>query len=453
MDQTSLPIDLAEAVPTDDAARTHPDQARVRRPVRNQVQLMMRDLDSLMPNDHPARAVWQVLETLDLAAFYAQIKATLTRPGHPAIDPRILLALWVYATAQGIGSARRLAELCASHDAYRWLCGGVSVNYHTLSDFRTSHPSELDRILTQILTILLHADLVTLEVVAHDGIRVRASAGSSSFRRRQTIEECQAQASTQVARVAREREDGVIGGSAQHEKAQERAHRERTDRIAEALRQLPELEAAKERQMRTQTYARREKMQEARVSTTDPDARVMKMPDGGFRPAYNVQIATDLDSGIIVGVGVVNQGTDTGQAEPMVDQIVERTQRLPRDYLIDGGFAQLDTITRLTKRGLTVYAPTREPRSETNGRTEATPRPGDSPAVKEWRERMATDGGQLFYRLRAATAEWANAQLRHHGLHSFTVRGREKVQSIMLLTVISHNLFRWLALTAPLATT
>jgi hypothetical protein len=232
------------------------------------------------------------------------------------------------------------------------------------------------------------------------------------------------------------------------EKARERAQRERSDRIDEALRQLPEVEAAKQRQMRTQTLARREQMQEARVSTTDPDARVMKMPDGGFRPAYNVEIATDLDSGIIVGVAVVNHGTDTGQAEPMVEQIRERTKRLPHDFLIDGGFAQLDAITRLTRRGLTIYAPSREPKSDTNGRTVATPRPGDSPEVKDWRERMATDGGQLFYRLRAATAEWANAQLRQHGLRSFTVRGLEKVQSLMLMTVITHNLFRWIALKA-----
>jgi transposase len=447
MDQPTLPLDIPEAVAAEAAARTHPDQARVRRPVRNQVQLMLRDLDSLLPDDHPARAVWQVVEKLDLAEFYAQIKATLTRPGHPAIDPPILLALWVFATAQGIGSARQLADLCRRHDAYRWLCGGVTVNYHTLADFRTAHPSELDQVLTQILTLLLHADLVTLEVVAQDGTRVRASAGSGSFRRRQTIEECHAQAGAQVARVRRARADGDPGSSVRQEKARERARRERSERIEEALRQLPELEAAKARQKRTQTQARRAKMQEARVSTTDPDARVMKMPDGGFRPAYNVAIATDLDSGIIVGVTVVNQGTDTGQAEPMVEQIVARTQRLPRDYLIDGGLAQLATITHLTQRGLTVYAPTRAPKSETNGRTEARPRPGDSPAVKDWRERMATEGGQQFYRLRAATAEWANAQVKQHGPRSLTVRGLEKVQALMLLTVITHNILRWVALT------
>jgi transposase len=186
---------------------------------------MVRDLDSLVSDDHPARAVWQVLEKLDLAAFYAQIKATLTRPGHPPIDPPILLAVWVLATAQGIGSARRLAELCASHDAYRWLCGGVSVNYHTLSDFRTAHPTELDRILTQLLTVLLHAEVVTLEVVAQDGTRVRASAGSSSFRRRQTIEDCQTQAEAQVALVARERADEATGRAGRQEKARERAQR------------------------------------------------------------------------------------------------------------------------------------------------------------------------------------------------------------------------------------
>lgn len=446
MDQSLLPLDLPEPQPGVAPVAARPEAVRVRRPVRNQVEWMERDLDSLIPDDHPVRAVWEVVERLDLGEFYAPFRATFDRPGHPAIAPEILLAVWVYATAQGVGSARRVAELCQHHDAYRWLCGGVAVNYHTLADFRTAHPRELDRLLSQMLTILLHAELVTLEVVAQDGTRVRASAGGSSFRRRQTIEECQAEAAAQVARVAQERDEGGAGGSPRQEQARERSRRERAARIAEALRQLPQVEAAKAKQQRTQSSARRAKLQEARVSTTDPDARVMKMSDGGFRPAYNVQVATDLDSGIIVGVAVVNQGTDTGQAEPLVDQIAARTQRLPGDYLIDGGFAELATITQLTQRGLTVYAPTREPRSATNGRTVATPRPGDSAAVKTWRERMATDGGQWFYRLRAATAEWANAQLRQHGLRSLAVRGLAKVQSLMLLTVLTHNVLRWATL-------
>jgi transposase len=445
VNQPPLPLDLPEPQPVPAVAPAPPALPRVLRPVRNQVQWIERDLDSLVAEDHPVRAVWEAVQRLDLGSFYARIKATLERPGHPATDPAILLAVWVYATSEGVGSARRLARLCAEHDAYRWLCGGVPTNDHTLADLRTAYPAELDRLLTEIVALLLAAELVTLKQGAQDGVRVRASAGSGSFHRQKHLEACLAEAREQVERLAQEREHPDPQVSAREEKARQRAARERTERLTAALEQLPALQEAKERQKRTLIKPRREKITEARASATDPDARVMKMPDGGFRPAYNVEVATDVASGIIVGVDVVNQGSDARQATPMEQQVVQRTGRHPDAYLLDGGFAQRDEITTLTERGVTVYAPTRPPRTTTSGRTPDMARPDDSPAVVAWRERMETDAAKTIYRQRAATSEWVNAQLRQHGLPCFRVRGLPTVRTRALLVVLTPNLLRWIA--------
>jgi hypothetical protein len=207
------------------------------------------------------------------------------------------------------------------------------------------------------------------------------------------------------------------------------------------------VQAAKERQQRTLAKTKREKITEARISMTDPEARVMKMSDGGWCPAYNVQLATDVDSGVIVGTAVVNQGSDSGQAPPMEEQVRQRTGVHPEAYLVDGGYAQRNDITTIEDRQVTVYAPVRPPRTTTSGRERSTPRSDDSPAVVAWRQRMETGAAKARYKMRAATAEWANAQMRSHGLLPFTVRGMDKALSVVLLAVIAHNIMRAIALT------
>lgn len=213
MSQPSLPMALPghqePAVPTP----TCLEEARLRRPVRNQVEMMARDLDSLVPPEHPVRALWEFLQGLDLSEFYSSIKAVLNRPGRPASDPQVLLALWVYATVEGVGSARRLDRLCQEHDAYRWLSGHVPVDYHTLADFRVTHQKALDQLLTDIVALLMSHDLVRLKQVAQDGVRVRASAGAGSFHRRDRLEQCLAEAEAQVKRLAEEREHADPGVS------------------------------------------------------------------------------------------------------------------------------------------------------------------------------------------------------------------------------------------------
>ena len=424
---------------------TGPEQARVVRPKREQLQWAAVDLESLVPLDHPARAIWGFLEKLDLSAFYGSIKAVENRPGRPTTDPQVLLALWLLATGQGIGSARRLARLCEEHDAYRWLRGHVPINYHMLSDIRVAHQEALDDLLTQIIGSLMAAGAVTLERVAQDGMRVRAGAGAASFRGKGRLEACLDKARAQVERLAQEREHPDPGVTRREQGARERATREREERVQQALEYLPQTQATKDRQRRTKATVLRPKVTAARVSTTDPQARVMKMPDGGFRPAYNVELATDSTKGIIVGVGVTSEGTDAGQAAPMEEQVVKRTGQHPKSYLMDGGFATREDITALAQRSVSVYAPVRLPRNRPE-HERYQPRYEDGPEVVRWRQRMATEEAKAIYRQRGSIAEWTNAQVRLHGVSQFSVRGLAKVTTVMLLVAVAHNLLRWGAL-------
>ena len=444
MEQTSLFPELGEGSEKTGKEPTRRQDARVRRPVRNQIRFLMQDLDGTLPEEHQVRAIWDFLDRLDLSAFYASIQAVEGGPGRPASDPQVLLALWVYATVEGVGSARKLDRLCREHDAFRWLCGGVPVDYHLLSDFRVEHQEALNELLTQIVATLMAENLVTLKEVAQDGVRVRASAGRGSFRRKARLEECLEAAQARVEGLAQEREHPDPGVTRRERAARERVAQVRADRVEEALRQLPEVQAVKERQKRHAGKKRAAEVTEARVSTTDPDARVMKMPGGDFRPAYNVQFATDVYSQVIVGAGVINRGTDHGEGLVMEEQVARRTGQHPGAYLLDGGFVDFEDIEVLEGRGVRVYAPPKKGK----GGQKATPKPGAKPGVIAWRERMETEEGQAIYRHRASTAECVNAQSRmKYGVQRFTVRGVTNVTAVALLLALTHNLLRWAALT------
>ena len=355
--------------------------------------------------------------------------------------PQVLLALWLLATVDGYRE-RPPAVASQEHDAYRWMRGHVPINYHMLSDFRVVHQEALDDLLTQTIGSLMAAGAVRLERVAQDGMRVRSSAGAASFRGEQGLETCLEEARAQVERLAKEREHPDPGVTRRERAARERAARERQERVHEALAYLPQAQAKKERQRRTKATAQRSKVTKARVSTTDPQASVMKMPDGGFRPAYNVELATDSANGVIVGVAVTSAGTDAGQASPMEEQVAMRTGQHPDSYLMDGGFATREEITALEQRDVTVYAPVKPPRNKPEPER-YEPRYGDGPEVAQWRQRMATDEAKAIYRQRGSLAEWTNAQVRLHGVSQFSVRGVAKVTSVMLLVAVAHNLLRW----------
>jgi transposase len=403
---------------------------RLRTANREQIVFRAAPLDAIIPQDHPARIVWAYVEGLDLAPLYNRIEAVERGPGRAPIDPKILMALWLYATVEGIGSARHLDGLCRDHAAFQWIAGDVSTNYHTLADFRTAHVELLDDLLTKGVAALMAEGLVELNRVAQDGMRVRASAGAASFRRRPTLEEALAQAQEQVDALRDEVEEDPAATDHRHKAAQQRAARERAERVQAALGRLPELEAKKKPDQKDR----------ARCSTTDADATVMKMADGGFRPAYNFQFATDTATQVIAGVAVETSGSDAGQLTPMVDQVEERSGKVPPEWLVDGGFAQHDQIEAVGAPGVgcTVYAPVpkpKDPKVDRHG-----PKPGDGAAVAAWRVRMGTEPAKAIYKERAATAECVNALARGRGLVCVLVRGVAKVRAIALWYALAHNL-------------
>jgi transposase len=393
----------------------------------------MSSLDALLPDDHQARVVWEYVEGLDLSCLYDAIRAVEGRAGRDAIDPRILMALWLYATLDGVGAARELDRLCDAHVAYQWICGGVSVNYHTLSDFRTANVELLDRLLTQSVAGLMHEGLVTMERVAQDGMRVRANAGTSSFRREKTLERLEAEAQQQVEALREEVQEDPAGGQKRRQAARRRAARERQERIARARQVLPGVRDKK----------RADKKDNARASTTDPDARFMKMPDGGIRPAVNVQLATDTQSQIITGADVSNCGGDMGQMGAMIEQHNDRYGQPPGDMLVDGGFASREDIDSAStaEPPTTVYAPVQTSRKE-RGKPCYERQPADTDAVAAWRQRMSTPEAQAIYKERAATAECVNALARNRGMRQFLVRGLRKIRAVVLWFALAHNLVR-----------
>lgn len=406
---------------------------------RTQIELRPVDLEGLLPADHRARLVWQFVEGLDLSELYAPIRAVEGHAGRPAIDPKILMALWLYATLEGVGSARALARLCEQHDAYRWIAGGVSVNAHTLSDFRVGHAEAMDQLLTQSVAVLMKAGAVTLQRVAQDGMRVRASAGAASFRRKKTLKRCRREARAQVRALREELEADPGATERRQQAARQRAAEARQRRVEKALAEMPAVEKKK-------PAAERE--EKARVSTTDPEARVMKMADGGFRPAYNAQLATDTGSQVIVGVEVTNAGSDQGQLGAMREQLRERYGREPEAMLVDGGFAKLEEVEAASEAGCVVYAPLMQPRDASRDPYRALP--GDGPGVAAWRQRMGTEEAKAIYKERAATAECVNALSRNRGLHQLPVRGRLKAKVILLWQALVQNLMRMFALGVPI---
>lgn len=387
-------------------------------------------LEDLLETDHQARVVWDFCTGLDLQPLSEPIRSREGGPGRAAIDPRLCVALWLYATLEGVGSARALAWLCDHHHAFRWLCGGVSVNHHTLSDFRVGHLEWLDQLLTHSVAVLREQDLVDLNRVAHDGMRVRASAGAASFHRRRTLEECLQEAQDQVARLKEELEDDPSAPSRRHAAARERAAGERAERLRQALGRLPELEAKKKAGQKDK----------ARASGTDPEATVMKMADGGYRPAYNIELSVATASLVIAAVEVTTSGSDAGQVTPLNDQIHDRHGVYPQEALTDGGFVSLEDIeaAQAPPRGTTVYAPVPEPKDPQRDRY--APLPGDGPQVREWRVRMGTEPAQAVYRQRASTVECVNAQARNRGLIRLLVRGLRKVKAVALWFAVAHNL-------------
>ncbi|HEY5608016.1 MAG TPA: IS1182 family transposase [Alphaproteobacteria bacterium] len=410
---------------------------RMREPIRNQIELRAVDIDSLIGQDHPVRVIWAYVEGLDLSELEDRIEARENTPGHPAISPRLMVALWLYATSEGVGSARALARLCERHDVYRWLCGGVSVNYHTLADFRVGCADLLDRLLTEHVTALAEAGIIDLAVLAQDGVRVRASAGAASFRREATLEQRLAAAGAIVEELKREIDEHPDASNRRIKAAKERAARERVERIAAAQEALSEIKAQRKR--REETHSKPNKPQkEPRASTTDPEARVMKMADGGFRPAYNVQVVSAAGEQIVVDVAPCTSGSDRGLMRQRLEAVRERLGRLPSRHLADGGFTVAADIEWAHAEKIEVYCP---PTQSKHGTDPFKPRRDDGPGVLAWRSRMASEEGKLRYK-RRSICECIHARWRNWHLRQVNIRGREKITAVVLWFALANNILQ-----------
>lgn len=410
--------------------------ARLRKPDRRQAVLQPCVLDELLPDDHQARTIWSVVERLDLSQFEAVITARGSDPGRAATDPRLLVALWLYAYTRGVGSGRELDRLCGCQDAYRWLCGGVSLTYHTLNDFRVEHAVALDDLFTQVVMRLVQKNLVDVRRISQDGTRVRASAGGGSFRKQVTLEQLQAEARVHLEGLQKQTDPQW---SPRQAAAQQRAARERVHRIEEALEQVPELEASKARYGNRKRDAR-SKAKPVRSSTTDPAARKMKMGDGGYRPAYNVQLVGTPAGRAIVAVAVTNQGSDQHQSIPLRTQAEQRTGQKVKEHLLDGGFVHRQSIEQAGAEDVAIYAPVQL----TEGVDPTQPKRGDGPHVAAWRKRMAAPEAKAIYKERAAISETINADLKTwRGLDRLRVRGLTKVTCIALWAALAYNLMHF----------
>jgi transposase len=406
--------------------------------------------DELVPAEHPVRMVMGLVESLDLARFAESIQAREGVAGRDATDPRLLVGLWLYGCIRGIGSARELARRCEESAPFRWLCGGVTVNHRLLSDFRGDHGAALDELFTQVIASLVDKELVSVSRMSQDGVRVRVSAGASSFRREERLQKLLAESKQHVEELRRQLESPEYSAalSAKQRAARQRAAKEKQQRLEQAIAQLPEL---KQKQAQAAEKAGRGKRgqqiraQQPRVSSSDAEARVMKMPNGGFNPACNVQLATDTESRAIVGVEVSYEGSDSaGLSAPMRAQVEQRSGRAVEQHLLDGGYLRMADIEQAHEQGVELFVPPKPARNLHRRGRELEPKRGDSEAVLAWKRRMASAEGQEIYRQRAATSETVNADLRsYRGLTQLTVRGLAKAKCVALWCALAYNVMHF----------
>jgi len=478
---------------------------RVKRVERGQMVLRVVDVAHLIEEDHPARAIWEFVEKLDLSAYRAGIQAVEGVAGREAFDPQMLISLWIYGYSRGIGSARELARRCEYEPAFEWLTGLREVNYHTLADFRVAHQAALDELFAGALGVLSADGLVTLARVMQDGTRIRACAGADSFRREERIQAHLKAAREQVAAMGDPREDTT----ARQRAAGERAKRERVKGLERAMEELKKIRAAK-------TGA--ESKARARVSESDPEARIMKESNGGYAPGYNVQLSTDAAHGMVVGVGVSQSASDYGELVGGVERVAENLGKTPQQVVVDGGFTSRDNIVAMAEKKVDLIGSLDEhnaqsagqmrrrgvdeafypkafaydaakdefrcpagkilrhdgqekrtgviqhqyraswadcsacawkerccPGNETKGR--AIQRAEESCAVRAFVEKMQTAAAKAIYRLRGAVAEFPNAWIKEKiGLRQFRVRGIQKARSECLWVCLTYNIQQWIRL-------
>jgi transposase len=419
-------------------------EARVLRPDRTQTRWDYIDLEGLLTSDHRARIVWSFVKSLDLSELYEAIKSREGEAGRPPPDPAVLLALWLYATVEGVGSARELDRLVERDVAYRWIAGGVPVNYHGLSDFRVGHLEMLDRLLTESVTALIKEGLVSLDEIAVDGTKVRASASKGSFKTETTLMRIEAAVAARLDALKAEISADPEASSRRRRAAQERAARDVQDRAAQARKALEQIKA--EKAERAKRHAKEDANKaEPKASLSDAEARNMKFADGAIRPGYNAQIAAAPQQGVIMSIEMTDRRNDAGLAAPMVDDLVRRYGKVPEKLLVDTNYATVDDIAALSEHPagrITIYAPPPTERTDISPaglKNRLSKRRREPDSVKDWRSRMASDAGQAVYRMRKLI-ERINAERKNHGFGFLPVRGLAKAKAIAFMHALAHNL-------------
>jgi transposase len=476
---------------------------RVKAVDRSQLTWQMLDVERLIEPDHPARAIWELVGRVKLDGFYAPIEAVEGTAGRTPWDPRLLVSLWIYACSRGISSAREIARRCTYEPAFQWLCGLGEINHHTLSDFRVDHDASLRELFMRVLGVLSSEGLVSLERVMHDGTKIKACAGSDSFRREDRLKEHLETARKQVEAMAGPREEEPKAKRA----AQERAVRERQQRLEQALEEVEKIRETK-----------RENKDQARASQSDPQARIMKQSDGGYAPSYNVQLSTEASHRILVGVGVSQNSSDYGQLIGAVAQVEQNLGQKPEQVVVDGGFTSRENMLAMAEQGVDLIGSLAEanpssanqqrrrgvsedfhldkftydahqdtyrcPAGETlwhkgrefgpgvvvhqyRARTEvcavcqfrsqccpgnqhhgrSVVRAVHSPVVRQFAEKMQTEPAKSIYRQRGAVAEFPNAWIKDKlGLRQFRLRGLIKVRLELLWAALTYNIQQWIRL-------
>ena len=387
--------------------------------------------------------MWAFVEGLDLEALYDPIKSREGEVGRPPADPAVLLGLWLYATMEGIGSARQLAGLCERDVAYRWLAGGVPMNYHGVADFRVAHGEFLDRLLSESVAAMLVEGVIELDEVTVDGTKVKASAGKGSFAGENRIGRAVRLAAERVAQLKAEVEADPGAGMRRHKAAEARAARDIAERAQRARQALGQLQAEKEE--RAKSHPKEEaKKNEPRVSLTDPEARLMRFADGSFKAGYNIQIAA-TGTGLVLSVMATDRRNDAGLAVPMVNDLDRRYGRVPKRLLVDTHYATADDIVALASReegAVQVYAPPPEERADVKPETlkrRAAERAKEPQVLKDWRQRMDTGEGQTIYR-RRKRIELVNAHMKNRGFDRLNLRGLVKAKIVALWQALAHNI-------------
>jgi transposase len=458
-------------------------------------------LDTLIAEDHPARAIWDFLEQLDLVPFESNVKAIEGHCGQAAIQPRLLIAMWLYACSQGIGAAREVSRRCESEPGLRWLCGDQPINYHTLSDFRVQHHDALRDLFVDALGVLSQQGLISLQQVAHDGTRIPTVAGKASFHREPSLEAHRAAAAAQVAALE---EEEATGDNARRIAARRRAAVERQERLQQALLQM---------QRHRQSKDTAQEKADARVSQSEPEARVMKLAEGGFAPAYNAQVTSaGGEGGLIINLQLSQSGSDFQQLQPALEEVRENFGKMPSQTLVDGGYLSRNDIAALEgrtdllgpfdedgaratahcrRRGIAEeYAPkffvfdpqanrlqcpagcflehhqsnqgkdkidhvylagpsdcaacVRKPQCCPKSPSRSVIRVEESAAVQRFRRKMEQPEAQALYKQRSRIAEFPFCWIKEKfGLRRFHVRGLAKAFLEMLWHALTYNILQW----------